>query len=60
MMWTDPIHKEANINNDHQRMVVDPMIMIVQSFRSFLSALTPTALIPTAVVPIADILPKFT
>ena len=33
----------ALINKDHQRMMVDPMFMIVQSLRSFLTAVTPTA-----------------
>ena len=42
-------------NKDHQRMMVDPMFMIVQSLRSFLTAVT-----PTAVAPIAVILPVFT
>ena len=41
-------------NKDHQRMMVDPMFMILQSLRSFLTAVT-----PTAVAPIAVILPKF-
>ena len=36
-------------------MMVDPMFMIVQSSRSFLTAVT-----PTAVAPIAVILPEFT
>ena len=40
---------------DHQRMMVDPMFMIIQSFRSFLTAIT-----PTAVAPIAITLPVFT
>ena len=35
-------------------MMVDPMFMIVQSLRSFLTVVT-----PTAVAPIAVILPKF-
>ena len=42
-------------NKDHQRMMVDPMFMIVQGLRSFLTAVT-----PTAVAPIAVILPEFT
>ena len=41
-------------------MMVDTMFMIVQSLRSFLTAVTPTAVIPTAVAPIAVILPVFT
>ena len=45
----------THINKDHQRMMVDPMFMIVQSFRSFLTAVT-----TTAVAPIAAILPVFT
>ena len=44
-----------NYNKDHQRMMVDPMFMIVQSFRLFLTAVT-----PTAVATIAVILPEFT
>ena len=42
-------------NKDHQRMMVDPMLLIVQSLWSFLTAVT-----KTAVAPIADILPEFT
>ena len=41
-------------NKDQQRMMVDPMFMIVQSLRSFVTAVTPTAVTPTAVI-----LPKF-
>ena len=37
-------------NKDHQRMMVDPMFMIVQNVRSFLTAVTPTAATPTAVI----------
>ena len=33
-------------------MMVDPMFMIVQSLRSFLTAVTPTAVTPTAVTPV--------
>ena len=40
---------------DHQRMMVDPMFMIIQSLRSFLTAVT-----PTAVAPIVVILPTLT
>ena len=47
------------INKDHQRMMVDPMIMIAQSLRPLLIAVTPTAVIPSAVAPIAVILPEF-
>ena len=42
-------------NKDHQRMMVDPMFMIIQSLRSFLTAVT-----PTAVAPFAVLLPVFT
>ena len=48
-MWQD------KVNKDHQRMMVDPMFMIVQSLRLFLTAVT-----TTAVAPIAVILPVFT
>ena len=48
-------HPYALINKDHQRMMVDPMFMIVQGLRSFLTAVT-----PTPVAPIAVILPVFT
>ena len=41
-------------------MTVDPMFMIVQSLRSFLTAVTPTAVNPTALTPIVVILPEFT
>ena len=47
-------------NKDHQRMMLDPMFMIVQNFRSFLTAGTPTAVTPTAAAPLAVILPEFT
>ena len=36
-------------------MLVDPKFMIVQNFRSFITAVTPTAVAPTAVI-----LPGFT
>ena len=51
------IERSDNIysNKDHQRMVVDPMFIIVQSLRSFLTAVT-----TTVVAPIAFILPVFT
>ena len=49
------IISQSESNKDHQRMMVDPMFMIVQSLRSFLTAVT-----PTAVAPIAVILPVFT
>ena len=38
------------LNKDHQRMMVDPMFMIVQSLRSCLTAVTPTAVAPIAVI----------
>ena len=37
-------------NKDHQRMMVDPMLMIVLDLKSFLTAVTPTAVAPTAVI----------
>ena len=37
-------------NKDHQRMMVDPMFMIVQSLRSFLTAVKTTAVAPIAVI----------
>ena len=43
------------VNKDHQRMMVDPMFMIVQSLRSFPTAATTTAVAPTEVI-----LPVFT
>ena len=36
-------------------MIVDPQFMVVQNFRSFLTAVTPIAVAPTAVI-----LPEFT
>ena len=41
---------EFPFNKDHQRMMVDPMLMIVLDLRSFLTAVTPTAVAPTAVI----------
>ena len=38
------------LNKDHQRMMVDPMFMIIQSLRLFLTAVIPTAVAPIAVV----------
>ena len=46
--------QDTEQNKDHQRMMVDPMFMIVQSLRSFLTAVKTTALAPIAVI-----LPKF-
>jgi hypothetical protein len=46
-------------NKDHQRMIVDSMLMIVYNLRSFLTAVTPTAVTPTAVAQTAVILLKF-
>ena len=40
--------------------MLDPMLMIVQNLKSFLTAFTPTAGTPTAVTPTAVILPEFT
>ena len=37
------------VNKDHQRMMVDPMFMIIQSLRSFLTAVTTTAVAPIPV-----------
>ena len=37
-------------NKDHQRMMVDPIFMIVQSLRSFLTAVKTTAVAPIAVI----------
>ena len=49
------------INKDHQRIIVDLMFMIVQSLRSYLTAVTPTAVTPTAVTPAFHLnLPEFT
>ena len=41
---------QQDINKDHQRMMVDPMFMIVQSLWSFLTAVTTTAVAPIAVI----------
>ena len=35
---------------DHQRMLVDPMFIIIQNLWLFLTAFTPTAVAPTAVI----------
>ena len=35
---------------DHQRMIVDPMFMTIQTLRPFLTAVTPTDVAPTAVI----------
>ena len=45
-----PFPKGNVINKDHQRMMVDPMFKIVQSLRSFLTAVTTTAVAPIAVI----------
>ena len=37
-------------NKDHQRMMFDPMLLIVQSLWSFLTAVTTTAVAPIAVI----------
>ena len=39
----------GDFNKDHQRMMVDPMSMVVKKLRLFLTAVTPTAVAPTAV-----------
>ena len=46
-------------SKDHQRMMVDPMFMIIQNLGSFLTDVTPTAVTPTAVTLTAVILPEF-
>ena len=46
-------------NKDHQRMRVDPMFMIIQSLRSFLTAVTTTAVAPIAVIFTCN-LPEYT
>ena len=38
----------ANTNKDHQIMMVDPILMIVQNLRLFLTAVIPTAVSPTS------------
>ena len=54
------LHNCFIFNKDYQRMMVGLMFMIVQSLRSFLPAVSPTAVTPTAVAPIGVILPEFT
>ena len=39
-----------NRNKYHERMMVDPMFMIVQNVRAFLTADTPTTVTPTVVI----------
>ena len=61
LMYWDPIRS----NKDHQRMMVDPIFMIVQSLRSFLTAVITTAVAPIAVIFSVSIwiylnLPEFT
>ena len=46
------------INKDHQKLMVDPMIMIVKNLRLFLPAVTTTAVTPTAVI-LYNILDEF-
>ena len=41
---------EVLINKDHQRMMVDPMVLIIWSLWSFLTAVTTTAVAPIAVI----------
>ena len=45
-----PAQQACSLNKDHQKMMVDPMFMIVKSLRSFLTTVTPTAVAPTAVI----------
>ena len=45
-----PLIHLGKINKDHQRMMVDLMFMIVQSLRSILTTVTPTAVAPIAVI----------
>ena len=40
----------SKLNKDHQRMMVDLMVMIVQNVKSFLTAVPPTAVTQTAVI----------
>ena len=47
------------VNKDHQRMMVDPMLLIVQSLWSFLTAVTTTAIVPIAVILTCN-LPEYT
>ena len=49
---TKPLQKIYcySLNKDHQKMMVDPIFLIVQNVRSFLTAVTPTAVTPTAVI----------
>ena len=37
-------------NKDHQKIIVDPIFMIVQGLGSFLNAVTPTAVVTTVVI----------
>ena len=55
MVLRDRQSGRDNENKDHRRMMVDPMLMIVQSLRKFLTAVTTT----TDKAPIAVTLPKF-
>ena len=45
-----PVTKQVLNNKDHQRMMVDPMSMIVWNLRLFQTAVTPTAVTPTEVI----------
>ena len=40
---------DLNINKDHQRGAVDPMLKVIQNSKAFLIDVTPTAFAPTAV-----------
>ena len=46
-------------NKDHQRMMVDPMLLIVQSLWSFVTAVTTTAVAPIPVIFTCN-LPEYT
>ena len=46
-------------NKNNQRMMVDPMSVMVQSLRSFITDVTPTAVTPTTFTHIVVILPDF-
>ena len=52
------IDDEIQVNKDRQRMMVDPMFMIVQIVMSFLTAVATTAVAPIAVIVLY--LPEFT
>ena len=49
-IMSDTTNSSDETNKDHQRMMVDPMYMIVQNLRLFLTTVTPTAVAPTVVI----------